>query len=87
MGNVRKKVPLATKLRGGGGLKALVAGPLRTELFCGFLKESHKLFPHRELEYVSDVSTKYFLQILSGAQAVMKLRPDYIHVKATSSLN
>ena len=27
---------------------------------------------------VSDVSTKYFLQIWSGAQAVMKLRPDFI---------
>ena len=24
------------------------------------------------------MSTKYFLQILSGAQAVMKLRPDFI---------
>ena len=29
--NVRKKVPMATKPRGGGGLKALVAGPLRKE--------------------------------------------------------
>ena len=27
---------------------------------------------------VSDVSTKYFLQIWSGAQAVMKLRPGFI---------
>ena len=27
---------------------------------------------------VFDVSTKYFLQIWSGAQAVMKLRPEYI---------
>ena len=31
--NVRKKVPMATKPMGGGGLKALVAGPLRKELF------------------------------------------------------
>ena len=31
---VRKKVPMATKPRlGGGGLMALVAGPLRKELF------------------------------------------------------
>ena len=30
---VRKKVPMATKPRGGGSLKALVAGPLRKELF------------------------------------------------------
>ena len=27
------KVPMATKPRGEGGLKALVAGPLREELF------------------------------------------------------
>ena len=33
--NVKKKVPMATKPRG-GGLKASVAGPLRKELFCGF---------------------------------------------------
>ena len=31
--NVRKKVPLATKPKGEGGLKALVAGPLRKEPF------------------------------------------------------
>ena len=32
--NARKKVPMATKPRGGGGeLKASVAGPLRKELF------------------------------------------------------
>ena len=29
---VRKKVPMATKPTGGGGLKALLAGPLRKEL-------------------------------------------------------
>ena len=27
---------------------------------------------------VSDVSTKYFLEIWNGAQAVMKMRPDFI---------
>ena len=32
--NARKKVPMATKTRGGGGgLKALVGWPLRKELF------------------------------------------------------
>ena len=31
--SVRKKVPLATKPRVGGGLKALMARPLRKELF------------------------------------------------------
>ena len=30
-----KKVPMASKPRG-EGLKALVTGPLRKELFCGF---------------------------------------------------
>ena len=30
------------------------------------------------LGIVSDVSTKYFLQIWTGAQAVLKLRPDFI---------
>ena len=36
---------------------------------------------------VSDVSTKYFLQIWSVAQAVMKLRPDFIAgLPAASSL-
>ena len=33
--NVRKKVLLWPLIRG-GGLKAVVAGPLRKELFCGF---------------------------------------------------
>ena len=36
--NVRKKVPMATKP--GGGAKALVAGPQRKELFCGFPLQS-----------------------------------------------
>ena len=32
----QKKAPLATKLGGGGGNKALVSGPLKDLLFCGF---------------------------------------------------
>ena len=32
----------------------------------------------KNMGIVSDVSTKYFLQIWSGAQAVMKLRPAFI---------
>ena len=40
----RKKVPKATKLEGRGarGGRALVAGPLKTELFCGFPKAIEK---------------------------------------------
>ena len=51
----------------------------------------HKLwFLYRGI--VSDVSTKYVLQIWSGAQAVMKLRPDFIagpplSLKTTSFIN
>ena len=32
---IRKKVSMATKLKGGGG-KVLVAGPLKKNIFCGF---------------------------------------------------
>ena len=39
--NIRKKVPMATK-PGGGGLKALVAGPLRKELFFAASLYTHK---------------------------------------------
>ena len=35
--NVKKKVPMATKPRG-GGLKAIVAGPLKKTLFAASLK-------------------------------------------------
>ena len=39
--NVRKKVSMATKPRGGGGLKALVAWPLiQKNFFCGFPYET-----------------------------------------------
>ena len=34
--NVKKKVPMATKLRRGGGLKALGVGPIRKDFFWGF---------------------------------------------------
>ena len=36
--NVRKKVPIASKPRG-GGLMTLVARPLRKDSFCSFLSE------------------------------------------------
>ena len=38
----------------------------------------HTTRPDKHEDIISDVSTKYFMQIWSGAQAVMKLRPDFI---------
>ena len=55
--NVREKVLMDTK-PGGGGLKALVVGPLRKDFFCEAIK--NKLFKYiwhlgSEISKISDV--------------------------------
>ena len=79
-------------MSGGGGDKALVAGPLKKELFCGFPKKSILIFINRKAKYfqyhtwnykaISD-KKKYIpivrSNILFSSGSSLKLRKTFRH--------
>ena len=65
---------LATKLEGGGGGKALVAGPLKKDLICGFLKR-HEISESLEHDFqtysisFSIIEEKIYIKICTSCPA------------------